>query len=65
MKSREEVARKVEELMTNLSDELYILKDNKHHFGWQELKVLMDFIFGGPPKRKCDELRTSRKRNNQ
>lgn len=56
MKPRTEVARKIEELMTVLTDEMYDLKGHKHHFGWQELKILMDFIYGGPPTEKSDEL---------
>ena len=65
MKPRTEVARKIEELMTVFTNEMFNLKECKHHFGWQELKVLMDFIYGGPPTEKSDELNTKARKENK
>lgn len=27
-----------------------------HHFGWVELRMLMDFIYGGPPTKPEENL---------
>jgi len=37
-------------------DEAKYPKGNRHHYGKQELKELLDFLFGGPPKSKDEEL---------
>ena len=31
-------------------------KGQQHHYGKQELRELMDFIFGGAPKTKDEEI---------
>lgn len=31
-------------------------KPNTHHYGLQELRDLMDFIYGGPPEAPAQEL---------
>jgi hypothetical protein len=53
IKSREEAARFIENQLDFDSD--YKCKREKnwcHHYGWQELRELMDFIYEGEPKSK-------------
>ena len=49
MKNREEVARFVE---SQLESEVPKTREKKgkHHYGFQELRELMDFIYGGEPE---------------
>ena len=57
MKTREESARFIESQLDFLSE--YECKRDKngcHHYGWQELRELMDFIYCGKPKTKIEEL---------
>jgi len=48
MKTRIESARHAERIFNS---ELRTVrnKEGKVHFGWQELRDIMDFIYGGPP----------------
>lgn len=31
-------------------------KGNQHHYGRQELRELLDFIYGGPPTKSDEEI---------
>ena len=48
MKTREETARFIERQM-HWSHKCKFEKGSRAHYGWQELKELMDFIYGGEP----------------
>ena len=48
MKSREEVARFIEKQMHH-SHRCPLPKPNTHHYGLQELRELMDFIYDAEP----------------
>ena len=57
MKTREEVARFVEKQMGGR----YICSRNKnyaHHYGLQELRELMDFIYGEEPQNEEQKIKT-------
>ncbi len=60
MKSREEAVEFINTLLTAESSkyDFYLekVKHGKHHFGKQELKLLLDFIYEGPPGNKLQEL---------
>lgn len=57
MKTREEVARFIEQQMKSpCSDEIDRKKHGKHHYGWQELRQLMDFIYGGDPATEAERM---------
>lgn len=47
-KTRFEVARFIEKQMDWKNNKL-IEKGGRHHYGWMELRELMDFIYGGEP----------------
>lgn len=49
MKPREEVARFIEKQMHDSTYECSRPKPQTHHYGLQELRELMDFIYGGEP----------------
>ena len=49
MRPREEVARFIEKQLHDSSYECSRPKPNTHHYGMQELRELMDFIYGGEP----------------
>ena len=49
MKPREEVARFIEKQMHDAYYKCSRSKPNTHHYGLQELRELMDFIYGGTP----------------
>ena len=49
MKPREEVARFIEKQMHDSTYECSRPKPHTHHYGLQELRELMDFIYGGEP----------------
>ena len=57
MKQREEVARFIEKQMRDPSYRCALPKPNTHHYGLQELRELMDFIYGGEPK-EAERIRT-------
>lgn len=56
MKTREEIARFIERTMHWSYNSYFCPKKEAHHYGWCELKDVMDFIFDGPPKTKEEEL---------
>lgn len=63
-KTRAEVAAFVSQQMEEQPDELYRRKRSKSHYGKQELKDLLDFLYDGPPKTEeekltCDGMRYS------
>jgi hypothetical protein len=55
MKTRRQVAEFIE---FQFSDEYLtpLEKGNQHHYGKQELRALLDYIFDGPPETRNDEL---------
>ena len=60
-KTREEVARFIEEQMridSNCSSYSrgYDPKVGAFHYGYYELRRLMDYLYDGPPKNKQEEL---------
>ncbi len=54
MKSREEAARFAERLFLQGTDNPD--KSGWRHFGKIELRELMDFIYGGPPKTEAEKV---------
>lgn len=57
MKAREEAARFVEVQFTFRGDGATKReKGSQHHYGKQEIRDLLDFIYGGTPATKADEL---------
>lgn len=56
VKDREEVARFIEAQLTS-GWECTLPKPNTHHYGRQELKELLDFIYRGPPETPTEEIR--------
>ena len=57
MKNREEVARFIEKQFDYNSDyKCEREKGDCSHYGWQELRDLMDFIYECEPKTKKEEL---------
>lgn len=54
MKARDEVARFIK-LQMNFETDAAKNKPH-HHYGFQELKELMDFIYGCPPENKEQEI---------
>ena len=59
MKTREEVAEFVRKQMHwsyKGQDREQYCKKYCTHYGWVELKELMDFLYGGPPTNKEQEL---------
>lgn len=59
MKSREETARFIE---SQMAFDHHCRRDKKDrvHYGWQELRELMDFIYGGEPEGKNQCLADNR-----
>ena len=55
MKTREEVARFVERQF-EYSYECALPKPNTHHYGRQEARELLDFIYGGEPRYKSQRI---------
>lgn len=54
METREDTARFIEDtLMVHTCTRV---KRGRHHLGWQDLRVLMDFIYEGKPKSVKEEL---------
>lgn len=49
MKPREEVARFIEKQFHDPAYQCSREKNYAHHYGLQELRELMDFIYGGEP----------------
>ena len=57
MKTRRETARFIEnQLITERHYECKREKKTRHHYGWQELRELMDFIYEGEPKGATERL---------
>jgi len=54
--SRETIARYIEKQFTNAYD-CKLNKGQQHHYGKQELRELMDFIFEGPPRLPEEEIK--------
>lgn len=57
MKSRKEVARFIEEQLdfdSGYGTERY--KDDRWHYGFQELRDLLDYVYEGVPKNQEEEL---------
>jgi hypothetical protein len=54
MKSREDTARFIEDEFENHTCQRY--KGQCHHYGWQELRELMDFIYNGGPVGEAEML---------
>ena len=64
MKSREETARFIEHQFDNFgSYECKLPKERAWHYGKQEVRELMDFIYGGPPKSEKHQVRGKALRN--
>ena len=57
MKQREEAARFVERQLFGDADTKRD-KNRRHHYGVQELRDLMDFIYGGEPEADGHKIRT-------
>ncbi|MFT6550491.1 MAG: hypothetical protein ACJA1I_000519 [Zhongshania marina] len=55
MKSRSEAARFIEAQLT-AGEPCKLEKADKAHYGVQNLRELMDFIYGGEPKRPKDMI---------
>lgn len=53
MKSREDAARFLEKQM-NYEHECSRPKNRRHHYGWQEARELLDFIYEGKPKSESE-----------
>lgn len=56
MKTREEVARHIENWLKHGDVSTEREKAGKYHIGWQELRDLLDFIYEGPPDNNEQEL---------
>lgn len=64
MKTREETARYVEHQFDAYSDyECPLAKPHCHHYGKQDVRALLDFIYEGPPDSKPQEVRGKNLRN--
>jgi len=64
MKTREEVARYVERQFDDYGDyECQLEKGGHHHYGRQEVRELMDFIFGGEPQTPSQKVNGKQLRN--
>jgi hypothetical protein len=55
VKTREEVARFIEEQMEGASEPSKP-KGKRYHYGAQELRDLMDFVFGGEPLTDAERI---------
>ena len=60
MKTREDTARYIEGLMYEGTNEAWEAKDHKHHFGWWELRRLMDFMYEGCPNDEAQKLHSDK-----
>lgn len=56
MKERKEVARFIERQMEG--DDVDIGEKTKHHYGYVELRQLMDFVYEGLPRNSSEQLTT-------
>ena len=58
MKTRREAARFIEKQLNNDTDDLPSLMDKygRHHYGAQELRQLLDFIYDGPPALESERI---------
>jgi len=56
VKTREEAAKYVETLMSDGSAAKNIIPRGPHHFGKLEIRELFDYIWGGPPLDKKEEV---------
>lgn len=57
MKTREEVARVIDSQLAMAGDDvMFYRKNQKIHYGLQELKDLMDFIYEGAPKSEEEKI---------
>ena len=64
MKTREEAARFVEQQFDGYGDyECPLEKGRAWHYGKQDVRALMDFIYGGPPNGKDQEVQGKTLRN--
>lgn len=60
MKNREDVASFIESQM-NMTRECSRDKGSAHHYGWQNLRELMDFIYESEPLRQEEMIGPQRK----
>ena len=60
MRKREDTARFIEAQMTDTSELLYAAKHQRVHYGWHELRILMDFIYEGHPQTDAENLKSDR-----
>ena len=58
MKTRSEVARFIEAQFDDFNYKCPLPKCSNFHYGRQDLRILMDFIYGGPPGDDADCIRT-------
>ena len=64
MKSREEAARFVERQFDGYGGyECKLNKGGCHHYGKQEVRELMDFIYGGEPENDSQKINGKQLRN--
>ena len=55
MKSRKEAAEYISAMLNDDDIETFS-KKGRHHWGWYELRHIMDFIYEGEPESKEEEL---------
>lgn len=65
MKTREEVAQFVNEQFKGYGSTYHcpFEKDRNWHYGKQDVRALLDFIYGGPPESKEQEVKGLNLRN--
>lgn len=56
-KARAETARFIEAQLKNLDAHGKVLHKSAWHYGYCELRALMDFMFSGEPKNEEDKLK--------
>lgn len=54
-KTREEAVRHLNRILDG-DPKVFTKKGNCHHWGTQELRCFLDYLYDGPPKSKSEEL---------
>lgn len=62
MKTRAESVQKLQELM-DLPEDVYKAKAEKHHFGYIELRVFLDWLYEGIPQSESELLNPTYPKN--
>jgi hypothetical protein len=61
LKPREKVASFINAQLKDLSEEMFVRKGRKHHYGIQELRDLLDFLYESKPTKESEYISLTQK----